>query len=43
MTERKAMIKAGQSLPVIRQCRLLAVPRASFYDRAHGLSAQISN
>ena len=39
MTERKAMIKAGQGLSVSRQCRLLAVPRSSFYDRARGISA----
>ena len=33
MTERKAMIKAKQSLAVTRQCQLLAVPRSSAYAR----------
>lgn len=38
MTERKAMIKAGQRLSVSRQCQLLAVPRSSFYGRVRGTS-----
>ena len=39
MTERKAMIQAGQGLSVSHQCRLLAVPRSSVYTRARGTSA----
>ena len=38
MTERKAMIKANQSLAVARQCQLLAVPRSSAYARLQAVS-----
>ncbi len=38
MTERKAMIKAQQSLTVTRQCQLLAVPRSSAYARLQDVS-----
>lgn len=39
MSERKAMIKGNQRIPVSCQCQLLAVPRSSVYARAWETSA----